>query len=148
MSSIIVEHLGAKIGYNEDSDTWYCHDHDMRGMKSLKAIKTAISKRDADERRLGGIAAYEISEWGSPTPKRCSITMLTEDRKGAWISKDGRREKTSLNRLVLDTEQARSAMAKLLANNKKIAALNEENKKLFDEIPRVTLDYLVGREAA
>lgn len=141
MSNLSVEHRGYSISFATNEEVWRCWTLDIED-KSLAKVKAKINKieRDLRNAEIKQIDAIAIETWHSFE----TITILSLASEGAaWImTKSGRREKKSLQRLALVTDENKATIKQIRELREEAARLGKHADKLVEAIPRVTVEAL------
>ncbi|MGE3914678.1 MAG: hypothetical protein AB7F78_03180 [Hyphomicrobiaceae bacterium] len=144
---IETDHLGQRIIYSENSDTWQCLEMELQA-KSLSALKTKIADALNAARKCDVEAIYfpSFSSW-----EKAKVTMLVEPDE-AWIvhpeGKKMRRRKVKFNELLPDTPES----VRLIKEWRDLSAAAESARRAAEAaraaIPRLSPDDCRAREAA
>lgn len=137
------EYLGRKVRFNEAEDQWECHDFGLENA-SLKALKAAILKLDAESRRVGAFQAM-YWPWASSSPKPCTVTLVADDRTSAWVVVDKRREKARISDLYWDSPENREIIAQAQRDREESRFLNDKAHKALSNMKKITLGDLLVR---
>lgn len=155
----IYRHRGYDIRFNENSEMWSVSSLNIEATQ-LSIAKEMVNKLDKEARTLEEhVPCIIVHDYGSTGPRNCMVTMIDADKKGAWVvaladefvrgqrNKVEKREKVTLENLVLDTPEARAAIDAFTAAEAEATRIARERREFLKSLPRMTMPELKPVEA-
>lgn len=143
--SVIVEHSGVSIEYDERTNLWrFEHNGRERKVQSLAAAKASIDKPEPKEKKkFTPIAAWMGDRWGG-TFEAVTITSVADDPRYAWINRNGKRSKEQVNQLFAATDENDSLRARIGESRKQVKAIEKHIAELYESLTPVDLSAAVS----
>lgn len=145
VETLVIEHKGKEIVYDEGQNTWRCNELSLSA-PTLKALRGQIDRFNSNERKVN-VPAYVIERhWYSrqAQAKKVVITILCDgnDKGECWIREaDGSREKARIDNLAPISEK--SAVDAWMAAEKESEAAQKRAEVLKGAIPRFDEDGIM-----
>lgn len=145
--TIKLTHNGHEVGYDENTDEWYCRELEMKG-RTLSGLKQKINDVDNAERRINGkngLKFLHLPSYGYRSGDEAEVTASMFDANGSalWV-KDGAnsRKKVGVHELFEDTAEHRALLKEARELRKQASELTAKADAVIKSIKRLMIDRL------